>query len=177
MNQLLVVEYDGNLDNSANEIALRKQLKFIEKKNNKVKKLLIPMYVICVLGFIVIFLPNLHLAVRLMYMLIIYYTAIVELIRRIGLKKNIENKYNIYNKHKKFNLTFYDTFLECNVDDKLIRKISYSKFKELYGTKDMFLIDSICCIYKNCVDTNVSNEIESIFMDKLGDTYKQLDIK
>ncbi len=41
----------------------------------------------------------------------------------------------------------------------------------------MFLIDSICCIYKNCVDTNVSNEIESILMDKLGDTYKQLDIK
>ncbi len=49
--------------------------------------IIISMYVVCVLGFIVIFLPNLHLAVRLMYMLIICYTAIVELIRRIGLKK------------------------------------------------------------------------------------------
>lgn len=41
----------------------------------------------------------------------------------------------------------------------------------------MFLIDSICCIYKNCVDTSVSNEIENILMGKLGDRYKQLDIK
>jgi len=71
--------------------------------------IIISMYVVCVLGFIVIFLPNLHLAVRLMYMLIICYTAIVELIRRIGLKKNIENKYNIYNKHK--NLILHSTIL------------------------------------------------------------------
>jgi len=41
----------------------------------------------------------------------------------------------------------------------------------------MFLINSTCCIYKNCVDTNVSNEIENIFMDKLGKKYKKLDIK
>jgi len=55
-------------------------------------------------------------------------------------------------------------------------KISYLKFKELYGTKDMFLIDSTCCIYKDCVDTNVSNEIENILKDKLGERYKKLEI-
>jgi len=103
--------------------------------------------------------------------------VIISLIRRVGLKKNIENKCEIYNKYRKFRLTFYDTFIEFNVDNKLIRKISYSKFEELYGTKDMFLINSTCCIYKNCVDTNVSNEIENIFMDKLGKKYKKLDIK
>ncbi len=102
---------------------------------------------------------------------------IIALARRITLKKNIENKYNIYNKHKKFRLTFYDTFLEFNVDNKYIIKISYLKFKELYVTKDMFLIYSTCCIYKDCIDTNVSNEIETILMDKLGDRYKKLDIK
>ncbi len=41
----------------------------------------------------------------------------------------------------------------------------------------MFLINSVCCIYKNCVDINVINEIENILIDKLRDRYKQLDIK
>jgi hypothetical protein len=177
VNQLLVVEYDGNSNNSANEIALKKFLKCIEKKNNKILRLLIPLYVISVIGFIIIFDKEIHLAIRLIDILIICFTVIIALVRRVGLKKNIENKYKIYNKHKKFRLTFYDTFLEFNVDNKYIIKISYLKFKELYGTKDMFLINSTCCIYKNCVDDNVYNEIENILMDKLGDRYKQLDIK
>jgi len=172
-----VVEYDGDSNNSTNEIALRKYLKCIEKKNDKILRLLIPMYVISVLGFIMNFYKKMHLAIQLMYILAVCLTVIISLVRSVGLKKSIENKYEIYNKHKKFRLTFYDTFIECNVDNKLIRKISYSKFKELYESKDMFLINSVCCIYKNCIDTNVSNEIETILMDKLGERYKKLDIK
>jgi len=177
VNQLLVVEYDGDSNNSANEIALRKYLKCIEKKNDKILRLLIPLYVISVIGFIIIFDKEIHLAIRLIDILIICLTVILSLIRRVGLKKNIENKYEIYNKHKKFRLKFYDTFIEFNVDNKLIRKVSYSKFKELYGSKDMFLINLLCCIYKDCIDTNVSNEIETILIDKLGEKYKKLDIK
>lgn len=177
MNQLFVVEYDGNSNNSANEIALKKFLKCIEKNNNKILKPLILLCFICVIGFIIIFDTKIHLAIQLIYILIICLTVIIALARRITLKKNIENKYNIYNKHKKFRLTFYDTFLEFNVDNKYIIKISYLKFKELYGTKDMFLINSTCCIYKNCIDINVSNEIENILRDKLGERYKKLDIK
>lgn len=177
MNQLLVVEYDGDSNNSANEIALRKYLKCIEKKNDKILRLLIPLYVISVLGFIIIFDKEMYLSIQLMYMLIICLTVIISLIRRVGLKKNIENKYKIYNKHKKFRLRFYDTFIEFNVDNKLIRKISYSNLKELYESKDMFLINLLCCIYKDCIDTDVSNKIETILMDKLGEKYKKLNIK
>jgi len=120
-----VVEYDGDSNNSANEIALRKYLKCIEKKNDKILRLLIPMYVIIVLGFIMIVYKKMHLAIQLMYILAVCITVIISLIRRVGLKKNIENKCEIYNKYRKFRLTFYDTFIEFNVDNKLIRKISY----------------------------------------------------
>lgn len=174
MNQLLVVEYDNNLSNSANEIYLMKCLTHIKKRENKTLILSIFLFVACIIGFISLFYEGIYDELGIF---IICTTVLIVLARRITLKKNIKSKYNIYNKYKKFNLTFYDEFLEFNVDNKYIKKISYSKFKELYGTKDIFLINSICCIYKNCIDPNVSNEIENILMDKLGDRYKQLDIK
>lgn len=177
MNQLLVIQYDGNSNNSSNEIDLKKCLATIKKKNNKTPKIFIVLYVACFLFFIDIFFEKIYSLQQVLDIFMVFVISLIALARKIIFKRGVENYCNIYNKHKKFSLTFYDTFLEFNVDNKLIRKISYSKFNELYGTKDMFLINSVCCIYKNCVDTNVINEIENILMDKLGDRYKQLDIK